>query len=214
MKSGDMTEHATFVLRAASRLHVLLAEDDSAVLNGYEIILKKVGYEVVGKAHDGLTAVDLCQSLNPDLILMDIKMPRMDGIEAARIINNGEVDTFTPVVLVTAHADPSLVERAKNCGVLGYLVKPVHLDDLVPALELAHTAAQKINALEGVIQNLSEDLEARKIVERAKCILMKRLKIEEEEAMRLMQKESRRQRIKLKDLSQAIISSHAVLSLS
>jgi response regulator NasT len=150
--------------------------------------------------------------MGPDLILMDIKMPRMDGLEAARAINKDRTSRFTPIVLVTAYADQALVRKAKDCGVLGYLVKPVHLDDLVPALELAHSAAQKINALEGFVENLSEELEARKLVERAKGVLMKRLKIDEEEAMSMLQKESRRQRIKLKELARAILSSGSLLS--
>ncbi len=193
-------------------LKILLAEDDLAVAKGYEMILQQAGYQIVGIAHDGMEAVSMCESLRPDLILMDIKMPRMDGLEAARTINSRANDSFVPVVLVTAFAEQSLVQKAKSCGVLGYLIKPVHLDDLVPAVEMAHSAAQKINALEGVVENLSEELEARKLVERAKGILMKHLKVDEEEAMRMMQKESRRQRIKLKDLARAIIASHSVMT--
>ncbi|NDY42642.1 response regulator [Dissulfurirhabdus thermomarina] len=196
----------------ATGLRVLLAEDDIPVAKGYQDILQKAGYEVVGLAHDGLQAVEMCENLRPDLLLMDIKMPRMDGLEAARAINMDPKSAFTPIVLVTAYADQQLVTRAKRCGVLGYLVKPVQLDDLIPALEMAHTAAQKISALEGAVRNLSEELEARKVVERAKGILMKRLKIDEEEALRMMQKESRRQRIKLKDLARAIISSHSIMN--
>ncbi len=195
-----------------SPIRILLAEDDTAVAKGYELILQKAGYKVVGIARDGVEAVSMTQEMKPDLILMDIKMPRMDGLEAARTINSSGSESFTPIVLVTAYADQSLVQKAKSCGVLGYLIKPVHLDDLVPAVEMAHSAAQKINALEGVVDNLSEELEARKLVERAKGILMKHLQIEEEEAMRMMQKESRRQRIKLKDLARAIIASHSVMT--
>ncbi len=193
-------------------IKILLAEDDVAVAKGYEMILQKAGYKVVGVAHDGMEAVSMCESLKPDLILMDIKMPRMDGLEAARAINSRGNDSFIPIVLVTAFAEQSLIQKAKSCGVLGYLIKPVHLDDLVPAVEMAHSAAQKISALEGVVDNLSEELEARKLVERAKGILMKHLKIEEDEAMMMMQKESRRQRIKLKDLARAIIASHSVMT--
>ena len=199
-------------LQHVSNLRIVLAEDDVAVAKGFEVILSQAGYDVVGVAHDGLEAVDLAEQFRPDLIIMDIKMPRMDGIEAARNINRHRETGFTPIVLVTAYADQPLVKRAKECGVLGYLVKPVHLDDLIPAVELAYTVAQKINALEGTVENLSEELESRKYVERAKGILMKRLKIDEDEAMTMMQKEARRQRIKLRDLARAIISSNAVMT--
>ncbi len=207
-----MSANPQISLQNVSNLRIVLAEDDVAVAKGFEVILSQAGYDVVGVAHDGLEAVDLAEEFRPDLIIMDIKMPRMDGIEAARNINRHRETGFTPIVLVTAYADQPLVKRAKECGVLGYLVKPVHLDDLIPAVELAYTVAQKINALEGTVENLSEELESRKYVERAKGILMKRLKIDEDEAMTMMQKEARRQRIKLRDLARAIISSNAVMT--
>jgi len=193
-------------------INILIAEDDVAVAKGFQLILEKAGYRIVGLAHDGIQAMDLAIKTTPDLILMDIKMPRMDGLEAARRINQNNRKGYIPIVLVTAYADQKLVEKAKESGVLGYLVKPVHLDDLVPAVELAYSAAQRINALEGVVENLSQELESRKVVERAKGILMKRLNISEEEALNMMQKESRRQRIKLRDLAKAIISSDKVMS--
>ncbi len=199
--------HAT-----SAPLRILLAEDDVAVAKGFKLILEDAGYEVIGIAHDGVEAVELTSELNPGMILMDIKMPRMDGIEAARTINGGLGNNSIPIILVTAYADQQLVRKAKSCGVLGYLVKPVHVDDLVPAIEMAHSASQTITTLEGMVENLSEELEARKLIEKAKGILMKHLGVDEEDAMRMMQKESRRQRIKLKDLARAIISSHSVLS--
>jgi response regulator NasT len=197
---------------ASSPLRILLAEDDRSVAEGFRLVLKEAGYQVVGLAYDGIEAVEKAASLSPDMILMDIKMPRMDGLEAAKAINNNPGQNFIPIILVTAYADKQLILRAKSRGVLGYLVKPVHVDDLVPAIEMAQSIAQTINALEGVVENLSEELEARKLIEKAKGILMKHLGVDEENAMRMMQKESRRQRIKLKDLARAIIASHAVLS--
>lgn len=193
-------------------INILIAEDDVAVAKGFQLILEKAGYRIAGLAHDGIQAMDLAIKTTPDFILMDIKMPRMDGLEAARRINQNNRKGFIPIVLVTAYADQKFVEKAKESGVLGFLVKPVHLDDLVPAVELAYSAAQRINALEGVVENLSQELESRKVVERAKGILMKRLNISEEEALNMMQKESRRQRIKLRDLAKAIISSDKVMS--
>ncbi len=194
-------------------MKILIADDDQSVVKSFKLILKDAGYSVVGVAHDGMEAVEMASSLRPDLILMDIKMPRMDGINAARIINGSESrDGLIPIILVTAYAEQQLVQKAKSCGVLGYLVKPVHVDDIVPAIELAHNTAQTINALEGVVENLTEELEARKLIEKAKGILMRHLSIHEDDAMRMMQKESRKQRIKMKDLAQAIIASHSVLA--
>ena len=199
--------------RASAPMKILIADDDASVVKGFDLILRDAGYNVVGIAHDGMEAVELATATRPDLILMDIKMPRMDGINAARIINGGEYgNELTPIILVTAYAEQQLVQKAKSCGVLGYLVKPVHVDDLVPAIELAYSTAQTINALEGVVDNLTEELEARKLIEKAKGILMKHLSIHEDDAMRMMQKESRNQRIKMKDLAQAIIASYSVLS--
>ncbi len=194
-------------------MKILIADDDQSVVKGFDLILREAGYNVVGVAHDGMEAVEMASTLRPDLVLMDIKMPRMDGINAARIINGSDSrEGLIPIILVTAYAEQQLVQKAKSCGVLGYLVKPVHVDDLVPAIELAYNTAQTINALEGVVENLTEELEARKLIEKAKGILMKHLSIHEDDAMRMMQKESRKQRIKMKDLAQAIIASHAVLS--
>ena len=195
-----------------SSLRLLLAEDDRAVADGFKMILEDAGYNVVGVAYNGMEAVEKTAELNPNMILMDIKMPLLDGLEAARAINGQPNNTFIPIILVTAYAEKHLVEKAKGRGILGYLVKPVHLDDLVPAIEMAQSIAQTINALEGVVENLSEELETRKLVERAKGVLMKHLSVDEETAMKMMQKESRRQRIKLKELARAIIASHSVLS--
>ena len=198
-------------LGGSSSLRILLADDDQAVADGFKTILEEAGYNVVGVAYNGIEAVEKTAELNPNMVLMDIKMPLLDGLEAARAINE-HPGAFIPVVLVTAYAEKHLVERAKGRGILGYLVKPVHVDDLVPAIEMAQSIAQTINALEGVVENLSEELEARKLIEKAKGILMKHLSVDEESAMRMMQKESRRQSIKLKELARAIIASHSVLA--
>ena len=199
-------------LGGSNSLRILLAEDDRAVADGFRMILGEAGYNVVGVAYNGVEAVEKTAELNPNMILMDIKMPLLDGLEAAKAINGQPGTRFVPIILVTAYAEKQLVEKAKGRGVLGYLVKPVHVDDLVPAIEMAKSIAQTINALEGVVENLSEELETRKLVEKAKGILMKHLSVDEESAMQMMQKESRRQRIKLGELARAIIASHAVLA--
>ncbi len=209
MTSPDAT---TFVKTSKSSLRILLVEDDKAVAQGFKTILEDAGYNVVGLAYNGVEAVEKTAELNPNMILMDIKMPLLDGLEAARQINSIPGQNIIPIILVTAYAEKELVEKAKGRGILGYLVKPVHVDDLVPAIEMAQSIAQQINALEGVVENLTEELEARKLIEKAKGILMKHLSVDEETALRMMQKESRRQRIKLKELAKAIIASHSVLS--
>jgi len=198
-------------LGSKNPLRILLADDDKAVADGFRTILQDAGYNVVAVAYNGVEAVEKTAEFNPNMILMDIKMPLLDGLEAARAINK-QSGAFIPIILVTAYAERRLVERAKGRGILGYLVKPVHLDDLVPAIEMAWSIAQTISALEGVVENLSEQLEARKLVEKAKGILMKHLSVDEETALRMMQKESRRQSIKMKELARAIIASHSVLS--
>ena len=207
-----MSKQSSKSLLQRSHTKILIVEDDKAVAKGYKEILEKAGYTVVGLAFNGLEAVDKTAELCPNLILMDIKMPVLDGLEAARQINSSNAKSMIPIVLVTAYAEKELVEKAKGRGILGYLVKPVHIEDLVPAIELAQSIAQTINALEGVVENLTEELEARKLIEKAKGILMKHLSVDEETAMTMMQKESRRQRIKLKELARAIIASHSVLS--
>ncbi len=198
-------------LGSNNSLRILLADDDRAVADGFRSILQEAGYNVVGVAYNGIEAVEKTAELNPNMILMDIKMPLLDGLEAAKAIN-GHPGVFIPIIIVTAYAEKYLVEKAKGRGILGYLVKPVHLDDLIPAIEMAQSIAQTINALEGVVENLSEELEARKLIEKAKGILMKHLSVDEESAMRMMQKESRRQGIKLKELARSIIASHSVLA--
>jgi response regulator NasT len=189
-------------------IKVMLAEDDMPIAKGFSIILQDAGYEVVGIASDGFEAVDMARELVPDVIVMDIKMPKQDGLSAAKAINSSTAHRIIPIIIVTAYAEQKFVERARNCGIMGYLVKPVGIDDLVPAIEIAHATGNRINALDGVISNLSEELETRKIVEQAKGLLMKHLSISEDDAMKMMQKESQRQRIRMRELANAIIVSY------
>lgn len=186
----------------------MLAEDDSAIAQGFSIILKDAGYEVAGIASDGLEAVKMARELKPDVIVMDIKMPGQDGLAAARQINSDPEKGITPIIIVTAHTEKQLVARARDSGILGYLVKPVDINDLVPAIEIALSTANRINALDGVVHNLAEELESRKLIEKAKGILMRHLSVDEDDAMKMMQQESKRQRIKMQNLAAAIIASH------
>jgi response regulator NasT len=190
------------------KIRLMLAEDDTAVAKGFSIILGDAGYDVAGIAHDGFEAVEMAREIRPDVIVMDIKMPGQDGLAAAKEINSDPGKAIIPVIIVTAYAEKHLVTRAKDSGILGYLVKPVNVDDLVPAIEIAHSTANRINALDGVVNNLAEELESRKLIEKAKGILMRHLSIEEADAMEMMQQESKRQRVKMHNLAVAIIESY------
>jgi len=185
---------------------ILIAEDDKFFANELKRGLIEAKYSVIDIAKNGLEAVELANMFNPDLILMDIRMPKLDGIDAAKRINR-QRSTFIPVVLITAHTDRNNIKKIKNAGILGYLVKPVFIDDVILALETAYSNAQDLNSIKNQVVDLEEQLKNRKVVERAKEILMKQRGIDGNEAMRIMQKASRRQHIKLKDLAEAIVSS-------
>ena len=181
---------------------ILIAEDDKWLSRSLIEALEKEGYQVLDLAQTGKEAVELAFKHRPDLIIMDIRMPELDGLEAARQINE---KAFTPIILLTAYADPNFLERAREARVLGYLMKPVSITELVSAIEIAFHIGQQINHLEVELENLREELEARKIIERAKGFLMDTYGLKEGEAMRFLQKEASKRRIKLKVLAQAIL---------
>jgi len=185
---------------------ILIVEDDKFFANELGRSLKEAGYKVLDIAKNGLEAIELADLCNPDLILMDIRMPKLDGIEAAKRINKNR-ECVIPVVLITANTDRDNVKKLKNAGILGYLVKPVHTEDVILALETAYRIAEDFNSMKNQVVDLLEQLRDRKKIERAKEILMKEKGIDGDEAMHIMQKASRRQNIKLKDLAEAIISS-------
>ncbi len=187
---------------ASSKCRILIAEDDHWLRSSLEEALKNAGYELVGVAQTGKEAVELALRLNPDLVLMDIRMPEMDGLEAAKKINERR---FVPIVLLTAYADPEFLRRAKEAKVCGYLMKPVAMEELVSALEIAFSVGREISSLEGQIRDLREQLEARKIIERAKGFLMDVYGMKEGEAMRFLQREARKRRLKLVTVARAIV---------
>jgi len=184
-------------------LRVLIVEDEALISLTLKTLLEKLGCKVVGEAGDGQEAVTLAKTAKPDLVLMDIRMPRMDGLEAARLIGE-ELDI--PVILLTAYSEQEYIDKAKAANVMTYLVKPVKESDLAPAIELALAQHKKMKAMAEQIETLQEALESRKFVERAKGILMDRLNITEEEAMRRLQKEARDQNRKLVEVAKAVIS--------
>jgi response regulator NasT len=162
-------------------------------------------YLVVGEVGDGRSAVNLARELKPDVVIMDIKMPDMDGIDAARILTE---ERIAPVILLTAYSQKDLVERAKEAGVVGYMVKPFRESDLVPAIEVALARFQEFEALHKEVDDLQLALETRKLVDRAKGILMDSQGLSEAEAFRKIQKMSMNTRKPMKEVAEAIILAH------
>ena len=184
------------------RTRVIVADDESLVRVDLRETLTELGYLVVGEVGDGQSAVNMARELDPDVVVMDIKMPGMDGIEAARILTQEKI---SPVVLLTAYSQKDLIERAKEAGVVGYLVKPFRENDLAPAIELALARFAEFRALQEEVGNLTEALETRKKVEKAKGILMDTQGMSEAEAFRKIQKMSMNTRKPMKEVAEAII---------
>lgn len=189
------------------RIRVVIADDESVITMDLREMLSNLGYLVVGEAGDGRSAVNLARELRPDLVLMDIKMPDMDGIEAARILTE---ERIAPTVLLTAFSQRGLIDRAKEAGVVGYLVKPIQEADLGPAIEVALARFAEFRALEREVDDLSDQLETRKLVDRAKGILMDTQGLSESAAFRRIQKMSMNTRKSMKEIAQAIILTHEV----
>lgn len=166
-------------------------------------MLSSEGYDVVGEAADGRRAVELTREHEPDLVLMDVKMPVLDGISAAEEI---AAERIAPVVLLTAFSQKELVERARDAGVMAYVVKPFSASDVLPAIEVASSRWSELKALESEVADLGERLETRKAVEKAKGVLMKKLKISEAEAFRWIQKTAMDMRKSMREVAEGVIS--------
>ncbi len=189
-------------------IRILIAEDNELVSLTLEEQLKSLGYNVVGIARSGKEAVSLASRIRPDLIIMDFRMPEMDGAEAARRIQQ---DVPTPVIMLTAYADQNTVHKAETAGVLSYMVKPVSENELSPAINIALARFREMQALNSRVTELEESLEARKLVERAKGILMQRLHLNERDAYERLRQRAREKRTKMKDIAQAIIEAEELL---
>jgi AmiR/NasT family two-component response regulator len=164
-------------------------------------MLTEAGYEVVAQAENGAVAVDLAKLHKPDLAILDVKMPEMDGISAAE-----QIITLAPVLMLTAFSQRDLVERARDAGVMAYVVKPFSISDLVPAIEIAISRHTQMKSLETEVADLYERLETRKIIDRAKGILMKAMNLSEPESFAWIQKTAMDRRISMKQVAQAVIS--------
>lgn len=187
------------------RTRLIIADDESLIRMDLREMLTQLGYLVVGEAGDGQSAVNLARELKPDAVIMDIKMPDLDGIEAARLLTQERV---APVLLLTAYSDTELIARAREAGVAGYLVKPFRESDLTPAIEIAKARFAEFRELEKEVGDLQETLETRKLVDRAKGILMDSQGLSEAEAFRRIQKMSMNTRKAMKDVAEAIILAH------
>ncbi|WP_121035205.1 ANTAR domain-containing response regulator [Terracoccus luteus] len=182
---------------------MLVAEDETLIRLDLVEMLGELGYDVVGQASNGEQAVELARELKPDLVIMDVKMPIMDGLSAAEALHETKL---CPVIMLTAFSQTELVERARDAGVMAYVVKPFTADDLRPAIDIAHSRWQEMKALESEIADLGERLETRKLVDRAKGTLMTQLKLSEADAFRWIQKTAMDRRLGMKEVAEAVIN--------
>jgi two-component system, response regulator PdtaR len=183
---------------------VLIADDEAIRLMTLKRQLAAIGMDVVAEATTGREAVNLARETQPDLAILDIKMPDLDGIEAARTITRMRP---IPILLLTAYSDRTLIERAGAAGVYGYLVKPVAEEDLLPAILTARARFREFQGLRAEVATLGDALEARKVIERAKGMLMDRFRLSEAEAFRRMQIQSQRENRRLVDIARALLES-------
>lgn len=200
-----MSEHQAS--RAPAR-RVVIAEDEALIRLDLAEMLEEEGYDVVGQAGDGEKAIELAESLRPDLVMLDVKMPKLDGISAAQRIAKQRI---APVVILTAFSQRELVERARDAGAMAYLVKPFNKHDLVPAIEMAVSRFAELQMLESEVADLTERLETRKLVDRAKSVLQNQLELSEPDAFRWIQKTAMDLRQSMKQVAEGVITHGACI---
>ncbi len=186
---------------------VLIADDDPIIRLDLKQMLESLDYKVVAEAGDGKQALDLARETKPDICILDVKMPVMDGIEAVGIITE---EGIAPTILLTAYSDRELVDRAKDAGVFAYLVKPFKPSDLPPAIEVARSRFEQNAQLTKELTSVTDRLEARKAIDRAKGILMKEQGVDEAEAYRKIQLQSMNLRKSMREVAEAIVLAHSV----
>lgn len=197
-----MAEAATHVEHEGGATRIVVAEDEALIRLDLTEMLQEAGYEVAGQAINGEQAVELATELTPDLVIMDVKMPGLDGLGAAEQIGEARI---CPVIMLTAFSQKELVERARDAGVMTYLVKPFTQSQLLPAIDIALSRWSELTALEAEVGDLTERLETRKAVERAKGVLMRTLKISEADAFRWIQKTAMDRRMGMREVADAVI---------
>lgn len=188
-------------------LRVVVAEDETIIRMDLIEQLQASGYQVVGEAGDGESAIQMARTLRPDVVVMDIRMPEMDGIEAARRLTN---DRIAPVVLVTSYSDKHLIEKATEAGAIGYVLKPLRDNEVESAIEVAMSRYREFVAITGEVNDLKDQLETRKAVERAKGLLMVRFGLDEAAAFKRIQKLSMDRRKPMREVAEAIILSEEI----
>jgi len=181
---------------------VLVAEDEALIRLDLAEMLKEEGYEVIGQAGDGQEAVEMAEKLRPDLVIMDVKMPRRDGIDAASEI---AAKRIAPIVILTAFSQRELVERARDAGAMAYLVKPFSINDLIPAIEVAVSRFDEITQLEQEVATLADRLETRKLIERAKGLLQTKQNMTEPEAFKWIQRAAMDRRTTMKRVAEVVL---------
>ena len=187
------------------RKRVVVAEDEALIRMDLAEMLKEEGYDVVAEAGDGEAAVKLAEEHRPDLVILDVKMPVLDGVSAAERIVGARV---APVLILTAFSQRELVERAREAGAMAYVVKPFSKSDLVPAIEMATARYSEITTLEAEVADLTERLETRKLVDRAKGILQTKFGLTEPAAFRWIQRTSMDKRVTMRDVAELVIKEH------
>jgi len=190
-----------------AKLRVLIADDDPIIRLDLKQMLENLEYEVVAEAGDGHQAIELARENKPDICILDVRMPNLDGIDAVNVISD---ENIAPTILLTAYSDRDLVDRAKAAGVFAYLVKPFKPSDLPPAIEVARSRYEQNIALNREVLSLQDRLETRKLVDRAKGILQEEHKITEAEAYRRIQLQSMNLRKTMKEVAEAIIMAKSV----
>ncbi len=183
-------------------LRVVIAEDEAIIRMDLRETLEEEGYEVIGETGRGDQAIELVRGLQPDLAILDIKMPGMDGLEAAKIINGEKI---CGVLMLTAFSQREVVEQARDAGALAFLVKPFQKSDLIPAIEVAMGRFRELRSLTGEIDALGEQLESRKVIDRAKGVLMDELSLSETDAFAFIQRTAMSERTRMRDVADRIL---------
>ena len=188
-----------------SKIRILIADDEALIRQDIKEILTEAGYDVVAEAKDGHHALELAKLTVPDMMILDIKMPNINGLEAAEEIQVA-LNKRIPAIILTAYNQPELIQKAGTIGAFSYLTKPVKPQDLIASIETVKSRAKEIETLYSDISDLKEKLEIRKLVEKAKGIIMKKLSLDESEAMHHLQKKSMNDRVSIKEVAQQVIS--------
>jgi AmiR/NasT family two-component response regulator len=187
---------------AVTAKRVVIAEDEALIRMDLAEMLTEEGYEVVGQAGDGEEAIRLASEQRPDLVILDVKMPKLDGISAAEKIAG---DRIAPVLMLTAFSQRDLVERARDAGAMAYLVKPFSKADLLPAIEIASSRYVELSELEREVADLSDRLETRKLVDRAKSVLQTKYGLSEPESFRWIQKTAMDKRVSMRRVAELVV---------